>query len=637
MRLKFYIIFFITILPLFIKAQCTDLFISEYIEGSGNNKFLEIYNPTTSPVNLSGYNLQIFINGSVIASATLNLSGSIAAGDVYVIENSSETLGVLADLSTNSNVLNFNGDDAIALRNGTIIIDVIGQIGFDPGAQWGAGLQSTQDNTIRRKATIQIGDANGSNAFDPAVEWNGFTQDDISGLGSHTMNPCGIIIPPSSSGGMILNEISNGGASVKEFYEFVVIGNAANPTADVNLSGWIIDDNNGEFEGLVSGVGIADGHLRIAAGCLTAVKPGSIILIYNDADVNSEIPLGMSDPTDANNDCIYILMVSDACLESCSSTPSTSGSSYGCPSYNSASTWAAIGLRNNGDAGQIRKPDASFFHGFSYGDVGAPFPNFPAEFGSTSAFNVLTGDGTGRNYYFNCGSFVDESNFSIGNSGVDESPGAPNNEANRYFINAVRAGTYDYNNLSAAANCGIAITDEPCLIILSVKLQAFNAKKEERSVLLDWQLASVDTEYFTFELQRSADAVDFYPIAVIEGHSSIDSYLHYDREPMVKNYYRLKMVDAKDKITYSQIRNVNFDVQSDILIYPNPLRGSRQLTVISDSNIEAIHIFNTLGQRVYSENNPMQQIDLPNEISTGFYTLIIKTEISEIVRKLVIE
>jgi hypothetical protein len=31
-------------------AQCSDLFISEYVEGSGNNKAIEIYNPSTNSI-----------------------------------------------------------------------------------------------------------------------------------------------------------------------------------------------------------------------------------------------------------------------------------------------------------------------------------------------------------------------------------------------------------------------------------------------------------------------------------------------------------------------------------------------------------------------------------------------------------
>ena len=59
-------------------------------------------------------------------------------------------------------------------------------MGVDPGAEWGSGLTSTANNTLRRKhPDIDEGDADASDAFDPAVEWQGFASDDVSGLGEH--------------------------------------------------------------------------------------------------------------------------------------------------------------------------------------------------------------------------------------------------------------------------------------------------------------------------------------------------------------------------------------------------------------------------------------------------------------------
>jgi len=49
---------------LFAQNTCNELFISEYVEGWSNNKALEIYNPTNSPINLSGYFVSRYSNGS---------------------------------------------------------------------------------------------------------------------------------------------------------------------------------------------------------------------------------------------------------------------------------------------------------------------------------------------------------------------------------------------------------------------------------------------------------------------------------------------------------------------------------------------------------------------------------------------
>lgn len=171
-------------------ASPTELFFSEYIEGSSNNKALEIYNGTGAAINLStgGYNIQMFFNGSASAGLTINLTGTVAAGDVYVVAQSSANATILAQADQTNGSGWFNGDDAVVLRKGTTIIDAIGQIGFDPGSEWGAGLVSTADNTLRRMDAICAGDPNGSDVFDPAIEWEGFATDTFGGLGAHSVS-----------------------------------------------------------------------------------------------------------------------------------------------------------------------------------------------------------------------------------------------------------------------------------------------------------------------------------------------------------------------------------------------------------------------------------------------------------------
>lgn len=184
------------------QAAPTDLFFSEYIEGSSFNKALEIYNGTGAAVNLAagGYNIQMFFNGNSTAGFTINLTGVIADGDVYVVAPTNATnTTILAQADQLSGTSWFNGDDAVVLRKGTTLLDVIGQIGFDPGTEWGTGLTSTADNTLRRISTVCQGDPNGSDAFDPSIEWDGYATDTFDGLGSHTAN-CGGPTNPTGVG-----------------------------------------------------------------------------------------------------------------------------------------------------------------------------------------------------------------------------------------------------------------------------------------------------------------------------------------------------------------------------------------------------------------------------------------------------
>lgn len=200
-------------------ANPTELFFSEVIEGSSNNKALEIYNGTGGSVDLNagGYNVQIFFNGNASAGLTINLTGTVADGDVYVIAQSSANATILAQADQTNGAGWYNGDDAVVLRKGTTVIDAIGQIGFDPGSEWGTGLVSTADNTLRRKADVCAGDADGYNAFDPAVEWDGYATDTVDGLGAHTASCGGVVdLPPTLDSSTPANgsTIASGDASI---------------------------------------------------------------------------------------------------------------------------------------------------------------------------------------------------------------------------------------------------------------------------------------------------------------------------------------------------------------------------------------------------------------------------------------
>ena len=186
------------------RAAAADLFFSEYIEGSSNNKALEIYNGTGGAVDLTAgsYNVQMFFNGNTSAGLTINLTGSVADGDVFVLAHGSADPAILAQADQTNSSGWFNGNDAVVLRKGTAVIDSIGQVGFDPGTEWGTGNASTADNTLRRKAAICAGDSNALDAFDPSTEWEGFATNTFDGLGSHTAD-CG-----TSTSNPVINEFS---------------------------------------------------------------------------------------------------------------------------------------------------------------------------------------------------------------------------------------------------------------------------------------------------------------------------------------------------------------------------------------------------------------------------------------------
>ncbi len=163
------------------------LFFSEYIEGSSNNKALEIYNPNEGAADLGEYVLKLFSNGAVGATATLALSGTLAPGATLVICNASIAATALPSCNlTNNGVINFNGDDALTLERSGSVVDAFGQVGFDPGTAWTSGAVSSVNLTLRRKAAVTRGSVPPAApaVWDVAAEWEASAIDSFDGLGS---------------------------------------------------------------------------------------------------------------------------------------------------------------------------------------------------------------------------------------------------------------------------------------------------------------------------------------------------------------------------------------------------------------------------------------------------------------------
>lgn len=160
-------------------AIASDLIISEYIEGSSSNKAIEIFNGTGQDIDLGLYNLVQYNNGSAAISYTLSLSGTILNGSTYVISNSSAALSGITsktNLSTPSNVMGFNGNDAIAitLKSNNSIIDIVGF----PGNSSNYAI----DLTLTRKSSVLS-----PNSTYTESEWDTHSIDTTSYLGSHSL------------------------------------------------------------------------------------------------------------------------------------------------------------------------------------------------------------------------------------------------------------------------------------------------------------------------------------------------------------------------------------------------------------------------------------------------------------------
>ena len=209
MRTIITLIFLLQLFTVNIFAQLTesentvtvsDLIFSEYIEGTSNNKALEIYNGTGQTVNLDNYLIAWSINGGGwVNYHNFPVGATLADGDVWVmitdqvdplLFNAANADEVLAYPS----VIHFNGDDARALcsvsATDTVIIDVFGIPDVDPGFAWDVAdiTEATHEYTLIRKEWVTSGNTDwtlsaGTNQSNS--EWVVLPQNTFEYLGYH--------------------------------------------------------------------------------------------------------------------------------------------------------------------------------------------------------------------------------------------------------------------------------------------------------------------------------------------------------------------------------------------------------------------------------------------------------------------
>ncbi len=136
-----------------------DLFISAYLEGMGYDKYLAIYNPTGAEVDLSAYSIELSVfakdnnSGKAVEHRTYTLTGKLAAGATVIFRRDGATVNQGYSDENISKVIDFNGNDPIALKKNGAVIDVLGSfpsIWLAADGKNGAG----KDVLLHRKASV---------------------------------------------------------------------------------------------------------------------------------------------------------------------------------------------------------------------------------------------------------------------------------------------------------------------------------------------------------------------------------------------------------------------------------------------------------------------------------------------------
>ncbi len=167
---------------------CKELFISEMIEGNGQNRALELINPSDTAIDLSNFSIRMFLNGQ-LTPLIIPLIGTLPPKSTFVIAHPAASNDIKAKADMLHPQLSFDGNDAIVLeKTGGTQIDKIGEIGVDPGnSGWFVPPSgSTKEQTLRRKYPVDKGETDWNQGKN---QWTIHPKDSVSNLKQH-QNVC---------------------------------------------------------------------------------------------------------------------------------------------------------------------------------------------------------------------------------------------------------------------------------------------------------------------------------------------------------------------------------------------------------------------------------------------------------------
>lgn len=345
-------------------AANANLVITEYIEGSSNNKALEISNVGTSSIDLDAadYKLRRYNNGGTEAGATEALTGSLASGESIIFHN-----GGAADefkKGTESTITYFNGDDTLVLTKDDVVIDRFGKLGEDPGSAWTDPNNadfSSANKTLRRKASVTTGDTDAAAAFPSGDQWLVFDTDTADGLGCAGEGACSSEATP---GVLLLTEYIEGSSNNKA----IEISNVGGTAIDLDANVYKLTlFGNGKTE---------PGNTETLTGTL---EPGNSLVFHNSGAADAFKFGNASTVTYFNGDDALVLTKDDVVIDR-----------FGKRGEDPGSAWTDPNDANFSTANKtLRRKDS-----VTAGDTVAE-ADFPGTNNQWAVFDVDTADGLG--------------------------------------------------------------------------------------------------------------------------------------------------------------------------------------------------------------------------------------------------
>ena len=614
-----FILAFGVLSPINTLSQC--LAISTYIEGSGNNKCIELFNGTGAVIpDLSQFQIWVWSNGNS-PPGTPNITAlpsiPLASGDYFLACHPGLSLCIYPDVTDGD--INFNGDDVVEVVfvPTATVVDAIGERGVDPGTQWSGGGCSTLNSTLYSTNT--------NNCFDAMSDYNVemgtgvFTCapiDDYSGL--NTGLPVAdqyqfTTIPTTVVEGYIfdLQVCATDGTCVdiNHVAPNIVLNQLPVPagvTLNITGTGAIpVGTGCSTFQiEVVSGAGNCF-DLQASGGALTSATTGNICVV----------PLPPNGCAELNGDSIFINEIH----------------------YDNSGTKAGEGVEVAGPAGtdlscyQIRLYNGA--DGTQYNNIG--LSGIIPDLGMGPGYGVLwfsivgiqNGSPDGIVLYNSCSSQVVqflsyEGTFTANNGpavgltstdiGVEEDNPVPVAGLSLQLIDPLAT---DCNSTPMSAGfCPsdfvwfgpIGSTATPgavnCVQILPQNLLSFTAVNINEHIQIDWTV-NENENTAKYILEKGSNGIDFSVIHEVQAIGSSEQNYQFldENDRSGTTYYKLNILNNSNEIILSRVITIETSGDSNVQIYPNPTSGKLTIDVGNNENLALqINIYNSSGKKVSS-------------------------------------
>lgn len=612
-----------------LSAQATDLIISEYVEGSSNNKYIELYNGTAASINLADYQLRLYANGAATPTTTAALTGTLTSGSTIVYKNSAAT--IYGGTATVNTALAFNGDDAIVLYKVSTasFVDIVGNIGCDPGTAWTSGSYTTLDKTLIRNAAVCNGVTTDPVTSCPfptlATEWTQSNIDIVSDLGTHTMTcvSCTPATAPATLAGgfgsttfctsaQLSFTAGDGGnrivvVSTTNFADSPVNGTAYSANsifgsgATVGPGNYVVMNGSGnsvtvtgltnsttyyvkifEYNGVTANcdesyltAGVTAFTFNTQSNCATPQIRSVLVDACSSQEGIDELVIIENgvDPLPVNDITIAFPSGGTYCNSGCGTNTLINNPAY----ITQLNTQAGCTLFQYADpipAGAIIVVFTGLTPSYVF-DYSSQCPS------SSTYYAVFCNNASTAGRFANSGT---------GTRTLDITFGANSDQVTYDLSSTLGDGTFvDFDNPGNPTYR----QELNCIYPLGVNWGSFKATALEKEVLLNWKtLAEKNADYFAIE--HTNGSIPFSTIGTVKctgNTQQTTGYTFMDRQPGTGlNYYRLKQFDFDGKWSYSSIEAVNY-YSSELtagyissahqLVFSHPVAEESTITVFS--------------------------------------------------------